>query len=62
MKMKNKSITEKQLLKMEAELDKMGWVRRECGYWNDPVTNIHCPSTVAFGIADQRRNKKGKTK
>ena len=45
------NISEKQLTKMEDELEKMGWVRQACGYWNDPITGRHEPSTIAYGIA-----------
>ena len=52
-------LTESQFIKMESELEKMGWVRMDCGGWSDPFDyNLHYPSDLAYKIAMQRRKKK----
>jgi len=50
-----KQPSEKELLRREDELDKMGWRRLECSYWEDPITGLHEPSTQAYELAMQRR-------
>jgi hypothetical protein len=55
--MSDKPITEAQLLKMEGELEKMGWTREDCGYWLDPITGRHEPATIGYKIALQRIDK-----
>jgi len=46
-----------ELDKLERELEAMGWVRIECGYFEDPFTGSHLPMSVAVKIAIQRRDK-----
>jgi len=57
-KVVEKVITEKQLIQMESELEKMGWIREACGNWEDPFTGLHHPTSKSYSFAMQRRKSK----
>lgn len=40
---------------MEDELEKLGWDRRPCSYWIDPVTATRHSTSSAYTIAKQRQ-------
>lgn len=42
---------------MEDELEKLGWSRRPCSYWIDPVTATRHPTSHAYAIAKQRQEQ-----
>lgn len=44
------------LLRMEKYLDQAGWVRQNCGNWEDPISGIHEPTSRAYQIAVERAN------
>lgn len=49
---------ERAYIRKERELDAMGWIRRECGRWVDPLTGECHATGVAYDIAYTRRTQK----
>lgn len=51
------SVSEREMIQQEEELEQAKWQRLECGYWADPITGVIDSSSRAYAILAQRKAK-----